>query len=101
MPENLCTTVVVLDAAEIGLAAFTVAKPTDLNVEPPRAPVNSANGVAIGECDPVTYFVDDKPVKGSRCLEVDHQGVAYRLSTPKNRSRFQKNNDFRTATGWR
>jgi len=46
MPKNLCTTAVVLAAAGLGLVTFTVATPTDLRVEPSRAPVSPANGVA-------------------------------------------------------
>ncbi len=53
-------------------------------------PCPPPNGVAIGGCDPATYFNDGKPVKGSPGLKIDQQGVAYRFSTPESRDRFQK-----------
>ena len=90
MPGNLCTTAIVLAAAGLGLVTFTVATPTDPRVDPTRPAVNAVNGVVIDGYDPVAYFVDGEPVKGSPCLEVDHQGVAYRFSTPENRDRFQE-----------
>jgi hypothetical protein len=34
MPANLCTAAMVLDAAGLGLATFTVATPTDLRASP-------------------------------------------------------------------
>ena len=51
--------------------------------------VNSKQ-VAIDGYDPVSYF-QQKPVKGSKSYEINHQGIIYQFSTPSNAAAFQKN----------
>ncbi|MFM1816450.1 MAG: hypothetical protein RLZ98_3145 [Pseudomonadota bacterium] len=46
-------------------------------------------GVAIKGYDPVAYFVDAGPRKGSPKFSVKHRGVEWRFATGENKSRFE------------
>jgi YHS domain-containing protein len=51
------------------------------------------DGVAISGYDPVAYFVDMKPVKGSPEIHAGYQGSTFHFSTAANRDRFAANPD--------
>ncbi len=52
-------------------------------------PVNKAsNGVAIKGYDPVAYFTDGRPVKGSRDFEYVWMGAKWHFSTVEHRNLF-------------
>jgi YHS domain-containing protein len=51
------------------------------------------DGVAISGYDPVAYFVDMKPVKGSLEFHAEYQGSIFYFSTAANRDRFAANPD--------
>ncbi len=53
--------------------------------------VNAPDGVGISGHDPVSYFVDNKPVKGSKAHELTHGKVVYRFATAENRAAFAAN----------
>ena len=46
------------------------------------------DGVAISGYDPVTYFAEMKPVKGSPEFHAEYQGSTFYFSTATNRDRF-------------
>lgn len=46
-------------------------------------------GVAVGGYDPVAYFTDGKPVKGSKEIALSHDGVTWRFANDANRDLFQ------------
>lgn len=54
-------------------------------------PVNKSlfGGVAIRGHDPVAYFVESKPVKGSDDFEVEWNGATWRFSSARNRDTFK------------
>ena len=52
---------------------------------------NLDNGIAIKGYDPVSYFTENKAVKGSKDLSVFHQGIVYYFSTAANKEIFKAN----------
>ena len=46
-------------------------------------------GVAVGGYDPVAYFSDGKPVKGSQSIALEYKGATWRFSSEANRSKFE------------
>jgi YHS domain-containing protein len=56
------------------------------------ATVNSdGSGLALHGYDPVAYFEDGRPVKGSADLTVEHAGATYRFASAANRDDFVEN----------
>ncbi len=51
------------------------------------------DGVAISGYDPVSYFVETKPVKGSPEFHAEYQGSTFYFSTVANRDTFAANPD--------
>lgn len=45
-------------------------------------------GVAVGGYDPVAYFTQGKPVKGSDKITAEHNGATWRFSSEANRTAF-------------
>lgn len=55
-------------------------------------PINKDNhGVAIKGYDPVAYFTDSKPVKGSPEFSSSYMGATYQFSSAAHRDEFAKN----------
>jgi YHS domain-containing protein len=54
----------------------------------PIAPVNTADGLAIKGYDPVSYFTDGKPMRGSAQFSTSYKGVVYRFVSVEHRDRF-------------
>lgn len=52
---------------------------------------NLSNGIAIQGYDPVSYFTQHKPKKGSKELAVSHQGIVYYFSSVANKEAFKLN----------
>ena len=50
---------------------------------------NLESGVAIKGFDPVSYFTQNKAVKGSKDLAVSHQGITYYFSSVANKETFK------------
>ncbi|WP_293368968.1 YHS domain-containing (seleno)protein [Nevskia sp.] len=48
-----------------------------------------SDGAAIGGYDPVAYFVDSKPVKGSKEIFEDWNGARWLFVSTENRDRFR------------
>jgi YHS domain-containing protein len=77
-------------------AAVAVCLPalTGLAVTPAlaqTAPVYTGivKGVAVGGYDPVAYFTEKKPVKGSESITLEHGGATYRFASEANREAFK------------
>lgn len=51
--------------------------------------VDATSGVAIDGFDPVSYFVDGRPRRGSPQFEATWQGVVWRFANDGNRQAFQ------------
>ena len=51
----------------------------------------SFTGLAIDGYDPVAYFAENKPVKGSSAFTFDFGGAKYRFASSANRDLFAKN----------
>jgi hypothetical protein len=45
-------------------------------------------GVAVGGYDPVAYFTEGKPVKGSPAITANHEGAVWRFASAENRAAF-------------
>jgi len=51
---------------------------------------NLSNGIAINGYDPVSYFTENKAVKGNKDNAVAFEGVTYYFSTTANKEAFKK-----------
>lgn len=71
-----------LAAAATGLPAFAAKEGVYTGLE---------NGVAVGGYDPVAYFTEKKPVKGSNEFTARYDGVTWRFSSEANRDEFLSN----------
>lgn len=54
-------------------------------------PIFQSDGVAIHGYDPVAYFLNKKPVKGSKDLEYSWMGAAWRFASKENLELFKTN----------
>ena len=52
--------------------------------------VNTVDGVALHGFDPVAYFTQHKPVKGSFEITATYEGVTYEFATKADAAAFQK-----------
>ena len=50
--------------------------------------VNETNGVAIKGYDPVAYFTDNKPVKGTKAHTFVYEGVTYQFASEAHQKAF-------------
>lgn len=48
-------------------------------------------GVAVGGYDPVAYFADGKPKRGSQKFSLEHNGAQWRFASEANRDSFKAN----------
>ena len=69
--------------------AFAFAAPAHAE----RAPVYAAmfSRVAVGGYDPVAYFTDGRPVRGSNQFRIVHQGYEYRFVSAEHLAAFRAN----------
>ncbi len=54
-------------------------------------PVYSAEGAAIRGYDPVAYFTEEKPMKGSAAHSATHDGATWHFASAENRDLFVAN----------
>jgi YHS domain-containing protein len=54
----------------------------------PIAAVNTEHDLAIKGFDPVSYFTDGKPMRGSAQFSISNKGVVYRFVSAEHRDRF-------------
>lgn len=73
-------------ALRIGLVAAAITAGCAVSVA--AGTVNDQGGAAIGGYDPVAYFEEGRPVKGSPAHTVEHEGVVFRFSTEARRAAF-------------
>ena len=73
----------ILSLAAVCFSATVLAQPKSGN----------APGVAIKGYDPVSYFVNGKPLKGVASIAHDYDGSRYLFSSGKNRDLFAANPD--------
>jgi YHS domain-containing protein len=76
-------------AAGLGLAVFNVATPALAKTDPVSTGIFNRN--AVSGYDPVAYFSQGKPVKGSKQFTTQYQGVTWLFSSAANRDQFVKN----------
>ena len=50
-----------------------------------------SRGIAIKGFDPVAYFTQGKPVRGSKQFEVRHKGAKWRFASAQHKALFQSN----------
>ena len=55
----------------------------------PKVYTGIVRGVAVGGYDPVAYFTEGKPVRGSRDISLEHDGATWRFATEASRAAFQ------------
>lgn len=72
--------------------AFMTAGPAALGLFPAaaiaREPDVFQNPVAINAIDPVGYFEEGKPIKGTKAHRLEWKGAEWRFANPRNASRF-------------
>jgi len=90
MPGYLCTSAMVLAAAGFGAFTMAVAPSNDNDAAPLAAVINQTDGVAIDGYDPVAYFVDGEPARGTPRFEMEYQGSIYRFSSEENLEAFSR-----------
>jgi YHS domain-containing protein len=73
----------------IGLAAGAVATPAVAD----KAPVYTSlfSNVAVSGHDPVAYFTEGRPVRGSKAFTATWAGAEYRFASAANRDAFRAN----------
>ncbi|HEY7609530.1 MAG TPA: YHS domain-containing (seleno)protein [Alphaproteobacteria bacterium] len=69
------------------LVVFVVFAAGAARAEKPE--IFAANGVAIGGYDPVAYFTEQKPVKGSAQFSFEWKGAAWHFASAANRDAFK------------
>jgi YHS domain-containing protein len=52
------------------------------------AAVNTEHGLAVKGYDPVSYFTDGRPMRGSAQFSTSYKGVVYRFVSAEHRDRF-------------
>ena len=57
--------------------------------EPPVSPVNATDGVGLKGYDPVAYFTDEQPTKGTGQYSFQWKGVTYRFASGENLQSFK------------
>ena len=75
-----------LAAALITMAPALVV-PSPALAEPPIY-TGAFDDLAVQGYDPVAYFTDGKPVKGSKDFETTYQGATFRFASAANRAKF-------------
>ncbi|KAB7615434.1 YHS domain-containing protein [Amylibacter sp. SFDW26] len=56
-----------------------------------KSPVFSKNGIAINGYDPVAYFTQSKPVKGSKSHKASYNGATFLFASAENKAKFEGN----------
>jgi YHS domain-containing protein len=57
--------------------------------EPPVAPVNTTDGVGLKGYDPVAYFSNGQPTKGTSQYRFQWKGINYRFASAEDLERFK------------
>ena len=57
--------------------------------EPPVAPVNATDGVGLKGYDPLAYFTDGHPTKGTNQYSLQWKDITYRFASAENLQRFK------------
>ncbi|MGB3627617.1 MAG: YHS domain-containing (seleno)protein, partial [Henriciella sp.] len=76
-------------ALAIGVAGFATAAPAHAD----KAPVYTGtfSNTAVQGHDPVAYFTEGKPVKGSKKFSTTYQGAEFRFASAENLASFEAN----------
>ena len=75
----------------ITLVVFSLSVPAQDAAALRKKHFNLEGGIAIKGYDPVTYFTQNKAVKGKKELAVSHQGILYYFSSAENKEAFKAN----------
>ncbi|MFK7744472.1 MAG: YHS domain-containing (seleno)protein [Roseobacter sp.] len=75
----------------IGTAATPLVALLPLAAQAATAPIYSENGIAIDGTDPLSYFQDGAPAKGSKKYVHKWMGTAWRFQNEENRDTFAAN----------
>ena len=68
-----------------GIAAFA---PVEVSEAKTHVYTGLVPGVAVGGYDPVAYFTQGKPVRGSKDITLNHEGAQWRFASEANRTAF-------------
>ncbi len=77
--------------AAVAAAIMILAPRFDMHAFAAEPPVFTGlvAGVAVGGYDPVAYFTQGKPVKGSADVTTSYEGATWRFASAENRAAFQ------------
>ncbi len=79
--------ILLIAAGAAMLAVVTLTGPRAIAAEPPVF-TGLVQGVAVSGYDPVAYFTEGKPVKGSEDFTLQHDGATWRFASAENRDAF-------------
>ena len=88
MLRNRTPILLIAAALAVFAAVTTFYGPRAVAAEPPIF-TGLVKGVAVGGYDPVAYFTEGKPVKGSQDFTLQHEGATWRFSSAENRAAFE------------
>ena len=91
MPRNRIILGAVAAGFIVALAAVALLQIAPATAAAPPIYTGIVKGVAVGGYDPVAYFTDGKPVKGSKDLTTEYEGVTWRFASAANRDAFKAN----------
>jgi YHS domain-containing protein len=79
----------IIIALALGAASLSFAAPASAD----QAPVHTGllSRVAVGGYDPVAYFTDGRPVRGTAEHRITHQGYEYRFASSEHLAAFSAN----------
>jgi len=79
----------IFTAIALAFGMFAIAAPAYAD----QAPVHTGilSNVAVGGYDPVAYFTDGHPVRGTTLHRITHQGYEYRFASAEHLATFRSN----------
>jgi YHS domain-containing protein len=87
LPTRRYLVIGALVAISLGLAGLTTAG--QVLAAQPTLFTGLVKGVAVGGYDPVAYFTERRPVKGSPEFTLEHEGATWRFASAANRDAFK------------
>jgi YHS domain-containing protein len=78
-----------LGAGVVLAFAALIPAATGVAAKQPAVYADIVKGVAVGGYDPVAYFTEKKPVKGSTEFTLEHDGATWRFASAANRDAFK------------
>jgi len=89
MPRKPAFAVFLAAACAAAIVAFAPLYGMRAAAAEPPVFTGLVSGVAVAGYDPVGYFTEGKPVKGSKDITLQHEGATWRFASAENRAAFE------------